>query len=69
MSNFVFMKKYMQKTSQDPQHIEPLITLTIELDDNKFSQINIYEDSNPELLAEKFVTDNYLSQAYIEPLK
>ena len=67
MSNFTFMKKYMQKS--ETKLIEPLITLTIELDDDKFSQINIYEDSNPDALAEKFITDNYLSQTYLEPLK
>ncbi|CAD8095568.1 unnamed protein product [Paramecium sonneborni] len=70
MSQFTFMKKYIQKqTSETKIHCEPLITLTIELDENKYSQINIYEDSNPEILASNFVTDNYLSMAYVEPLK
>ncbi|CAD8212902.1 unnamed protein product [Paramecium pentaurelia] len=70
MSQFTFMKKYLQKqTSETKMHCEPLITLTIELDENKYSQINIYEDSNPEILASNFVTDNYLSVAYVEPLK
>ncbi|CAK90276.1 unnamed protein product (macronuclear) [Paramecium tetraurelia] len=70
MSQFTFMKKYLQKqTSETKMHCEPLITLTIELDENKYSQINIYEDSNPEILASNFVTDNYLSMAYVEPLK
>ncbi|CAD8179393.1 unnamed protein product [Paramecium pentaurelia] len=70
MSQFTFMKKYIQKQSSETKiHCEPLITLTIELEDNKYSQIDIYEDSNPEILASSFVTDNYLSMAYIEPLK
>ncbi|CAD8097583.1 unnamed protein product [Paramecium sonneborni] len=70
MSQFTFMKKYIQKQASETKiHCEPLITLTIELDENKYSQINIYEDSNPEILASNFVTDNYLSIAYVEPLK
>ena len=40
------MKKYLK---------EPLITLTIEIDREKFASIHIYENSNSEYFAEQFI--------------
>ncbi|KAM3147278.1 hypothetical protein pb186bvf_000529 [Paramecium bursaria] len=60
MSHFTYMKKYLK---------EPLITLTIEIDRDKFAQIHIHEDSNPELLAEQFIGQHRLNNSYKEPLR
>ncbi|CAD8066636.1 unnamed protein product [Paramecium sonneborni] len=70
MNNFSSMKLNLtSQVSQGQICREALIKLTIKLDPGQYSCIDIFEDSCPDILAKKFVSDNNLNKEYTEPLR